>query len=95
MKCPYNDFKECIVQECPSCNYTVFMGTVTEGRYPTWMSSEDAIEKGMAWEVNCFRYEFVSCMLIDNNVSPIPKQVVEVTNINNNKTNVMVRKSIL
>ena len=92
MKCPYREFTECIVEQCPSCNYDEIKKETIEGRYPHYMDSERAIKEGYAWKNIKTTYKFVSCKLINNNVQPIPanKQVIN----NNTKTNVVVRKSI-
>ena len=92
MKCPYREFKDCIVEQCPSCNYKEIKHEVIDGRYPNWMNSETAIERGMAWKSTRKTYEFISCKLVDNCVQPIPanKQVIN----NTTRTNVVVRKSI-
>ena len=92
MKCPYREFKECIVEECPSCNYKEAKICVTNGRCPSWMSKDEAIKSGMVWEEIRTVYHFVSCKLIDSGVQPAPqtKQVIN----NNTSTNVVVRKSI-
>ena len=92
MKCPYREFNECIVEQCPSCNYIEEKIEVIEGRYPTYMSEKRALEEGYAWKSTKTTYKFVSCKLIDNNVQPIPaqKQVIN----NTQKTNVVVRRSV-
>lgn len=92
MKCPYRDFQECIVEQCPSCNYEEEKISVICGRSPHWMSQSEALKRGMLWYEKQTQYKFVSCKLIDNGVQPIPatKQTIN----NTNKTAVMVRKSI-
>ena len=92
MKCPYRDFQECIVEQCPSCNYEENKQVVIEGRAPTWMSTEEAIKRGCQWERTVKTYKFVSCKLVDNNVQPIPatKQTIN----NTTRTAVVVKKSI-
>ena len=92
MKCPYRDFKECIVEECPSCNYKEAKISVVTGRCPSWMSKKEAIERGMVWEEIRTVYHFVSCKLIDSGVQPVPatKQTIN----NTTQTNVVVRKSV-
>lgn len=72
MKCPYNGFKECIVEKCPSCNYKETTRVEVHGRYPAWMSEAKALELGNAWECKKTEYEFVSCKLVDNAVQPAP-----------------------
>ena len=93
MKCPYRDFQECLVEKCPSCNYTVVKSCITVGHCPAWMDRNAAMEKGFVWEEIRNNYEFVSCKLVDNGVQPVPatKQVINNTTT---KTNVVVRKSI-
>lgn len=93
MKCPYRDFQECLVEQCPSCNYTVVESYVTAGICPAWMDRKVAMEQGFIWEEIRKDYKFVSCKLVDNCVQPVPatKQVVNNTTT---KTNVVVRKSI-
>lgn len=92
MKCPYRDFKECIVEQCPSCNYTEETTREIVGKYPAYMSVQKAIEEGYAYYNTKKIYKFVSCKLVESNVQPIPaqKQVIN----NTQKTNVVIRKSI-
>ena len=92
MRCPYRNFNDCIVEQCPSCNYEVIERTQIEGRYHSWMSASRAIEEGLAWEVTKKEYKFISCKLIDNSVQPIPenKQIIN----NNTETKVLVKQSI-
>ena len=92
MKCPYREFQECIVEQCPSCNYIEEKNEVIEGRYPTYMSTETAIREGYAWKSTRTTYRFVSCKLVEGGVQPVPaqKQVIN----NTQKTSVVVRKSI-
>ena len=52
MKCPYRNFEECLVEKCPSCNYKENKQEVIEGRYPTYMSTQTAIEQGYGVERN-------------------------------------------
>ena len=92
MKCPYNNFSECIVEKCPSCTYKTIERSCIGGRFPHYMSAEDAVENGYAWESLVKSYEFISCKLIDNSVQ-FPNKVEQVIN-NTNKTNVSIRKSI-
>ena len=94
MKCPYNNFTECIVEKCPSCIYKTIEDTKIDGRYPTWMSPYDAVKLGYAWESVVKSYEFVSCKLIDNNVQ-LPNKVEQiVNNTNTNTTSVSVRRGL-
>lgn len=95
MKCPYREFRECIVEQCPSCNYKEAEICTTNGRCPNGMSKDEAIRRGMVWEETRTVYQFVSCKLIDKGVQPAPpiKQIENVIN-NNTKTNVVIRKSI-
>lgn len=92
MKCPYRNFEECIIEKCPSCNYKVIENKVIEGRYPLYMTKEEAVNRGYAWECIKTTYEFISCKLTDNNVQPIPerKQIINNTAI----TSVRIKKSI-
>lgn len=92
MKCPYRNFEDCLVELCPSCNYKEIQSKAVYGGAPLWMSTEEAIRRGIAWEGIRTTYEFVSCKLIDGGVQPIPstKQVIN----NNTSTNVVVRKSV-
>ena len=92
MKCPYRNFEECIIEKCPCCNYKENKKEVTEGRYPTYMNSATAVEKGLAWKSTRTTYEFVSCKLVENGVQPVPPKK-EIIN-NHNETRVVVRKSI-
>ena len=78
MLCPYREFKECLVEQCPSCNYETVTKKVMAGRKPPYMSDEEAMRIGCIWENTKTTYKFVSCKLVDNNV-PLPdvnKQVV-------------------
>lgn len=92
IKCPYRNFEECLVEKCPSCNYEEIKKEVIEGLYPNYMSTEEALEKGMAWKEHQTSYKFISCKLVDNAVQPIPPQK-EIIN-NTAKTSVVIRKSI-
>ena len=91
VKCPYNGFKECIVQECPSCNYEEQKRTRIVGRYTG--SLKEALERGAAWEENCTEYRFISCKLVESGVQPVQP---EVHNINTScRTNVVIRNRII
>lgn len=92
MKCPYNDFKDCIVEKCPSCNYEIIKQRVTHGKCPRCMSIDEAFQNGFIWDEVKTEYKFISCKLIESNIQPVPsnKQVIN----NNTKTSVLVRKSI-
>ena len=92
MKCPYRDFQECIIEQCPSCNYEEVKKTIIAGHAPPWMSTYEAIKRGCQWPETKTSYKFVSCKLIDNSVQPVPttKQVIN----NTTATNVVVQKSI-
>lgn len=92
MKCPYREFQECIVEQCPSCNYIEEKKEVIEGRYPAYMSTETAIERGCAWKSTRTTYKFISCKLVEGGVQPVSTQKQVINNIQ--KTNVVVRKSI-
>lgn len=94
MKCPYNGFQECIIQECPSCNYEVVENLYIEGLKPHWMSTETALKEGCQWEVKRKEYKFVSCKLIDGQVQPVPKNDIIINNKTQNRTNVSIRKSV-
>ena len=91
VKCPYNGFKECIVQECPSCNYEEQKRTRIVGRYRP-MGLKEALESGTAWEETFTDYEFISCKLIESGVHPVPPKTEEINNTQ--KTNVVIHKSI-
>lgn len=92
MKCPYRDFQECIIEQCPSCNYEEVKTPTIVGHAPLWMSTDEAIKRGCQWIETQTSYKFISCKLIDNSVQPVPatKQVIN----NTTETNVVVRKSI-
>jgi hypothetical protein len=92
MKCPYREFSDCIVEQCPSCIYETIEKICIEGRYPAHLSTERAIEEGYAWEVKKKTYKFVSCKLVESGVQPIPAQ--KISNTTTTKTNVLVKKSI-
>jgi hypothetical protein len=93
MNCPYKDFKECIVEKCPSCNYEKIIDKVICGKYPAWMNYIEAIRCGNAWVENKTTYKFISCKLSENNVQPVLRDIKKET-INNTQTNVIIRKSI-
>ena len=90
MKCPYREFAECIVEQCPSCNYETIETTCIEGRFPIHLSTKQAIEEGYAWEEKKKTYKFVSCKLVESGVQPIPAQKIN----NTQKTSIVVKKSI-
>ena len=92
MKCPYREFQECVVEQCPSCNYETVETEHIAGRYPNYYSLERALEEGYAWKEKRKSYKFVSCRLVDGGVQPVPaqKQIIN----NTQKTSVVVRKSI-
>ena len=93
MKCPYNDFKECIIEQCPACNYETIQEKILEGRYPCWMDIGTAIKQGCAWYVTKTTYKFISCNLANNSIQPVPSN----TQVINNSTSVGVsiyKKSI-
>ena len=92
MKCPYRNFEECLIEKCPSCNYEEVKQEVIAGRYPAYMSTQTAIENGMAWKETQTSYKFVSCKLVDNAVQPIPPKK-EIVN-NTTRTSILVKKSI-
>ena len=90
VKCPYNSFKECIVQECPSCNYEEQKHTRIVGRYTG--SLQEALKRGAAWEEKYVEYKFISCKLADGGVQPVPPKTETINNTQ--KTNVVIHKSI-
>ena len=90
VKCPYNGFKDCIVQECPSCNYETREHTRIVGRYTG--SLQEALERGAAWEEKYVEYKFISCKLADGGVQPVPPKTETINNTQ--KTNVVIHKSI-
>ena len=90
MKCPYREFAECIVEQCPSCVYETIETIHIEGRYPMYMNKNEAIEKGYAWEEKRKTYKFVSCKFVKSGVQPIP---VQKTN-NIQETRIVVKNSI-
>ena len=94
MKCPYRNFEECTVEQCPSCNYEEVKEEITSGRYPHYMSTEKALEEGYAWKETKTTYKFLSCKLVENNVQPIPSDKKIIHNHNEQKTVVSVRRSI-
>ena len=93
MLCPYREFKECLVEQCPSCVYDTVKTTVTAGRKPYYMGDIEARKIGCIWDNIKTTYKFVSCKLIDNNV-PLPDVNKQVVN-NSTKTNVSVVKGII
>lgn len=92
MKCPYRNFEECLVEKCPSCNYEEVKKGIIAGKFPGYMSTETALEKGMAWRETQISYRFVSCKLVENSVQPIPPKK-EIIN-NTTRTSIVVKKSI-
>lgn len=92
MKCPYNNFQECIVEKCPSCNYETIKNIVIEGLKPYRMSTEEAIRQGCQWEVTKTTYKFISCRLIDNCIQPVPKNDTVINNNVENKSYISIRK---
>lgn len=92
MKCPYKNFEECIIEKCPSCVFEEVKRERIAGRFPAYMTTETAIEKGMAWVETETSYKFVSCKLVENNVQPVPPKK-EIIN-NTQKTSVVIHKSI-
>lgn len=92
MKCPYKNFEECMVEQCPSCVYEEIKEEKVAGRYPLYMSLETALSKGYAWKETKTSYKFVSCKLVEGNVQPIPPKK-EIIN-NTQKTSVIVHRSI-
>lgn len=94
MKCPYRGFQECIVEQCPACNYTVTEETKIEGRFPGNMSADKAIETGYAWEAKHKKYHFQSCKLVQDSVQPVPPKQKVINNDISQRTSVVVHKSI-
>lgn len=92
MRCPYKGFEECIVEKCPSCNYQEIKREVVDGRYPNYMSIQEAVDRGLAWESTRITYKFVSCKLIENGAQPIPPKKETINNTT--RTNVVIRKSV-
>lgn len=92
MKCPYRDFAECIVQECPSCVYEQVKRDVLAGRKPHWMSDDEALKGGCLWKETKTEYKFISCKLVENGTQPIPSKK-EIIN-NTMSTRVSIHKSI-
>lgn len=92
MKCPYRDFKECLVEQCPSCNYETIETEHIGGNWLHLRSIEKALEEGCAWIEKRKSYEFVSCKLVEGGVQPVPaqKQVIN----NTKQTSVVIRKSV-
>lgn len=92
MKCPYRGFADCIVQECPSCEYEEVRHTVLEGKKPHWYSDDEAIRRGCLWKETKTEYKFVACKLVESGVQPVPPKK-EIIN-NTSRTNVVIQKSI-
>lgn len=93
MKCPYREFSDCIVEQCPACVYKEITEDCIEGRVPYNISIDEAIKMGYAWKSKRLIRRFVSCSLVDNNVQPLPanKQVIN----NTTETKVVVSKRSL
>lgn len=90
MKCPYREFEDCLIQECPSCDYEVEEIEHIEhyyknpANYRLYRESEyKRIEK---------KYIFKSCSLVKNNVQPIPKAETHIDARTSSKT--LVHSSI-
>lgn len=94
MKCPYNNFQECIIEQCPACKYETIKNTTIEGRKPNYMDTEEAIKQGYQWEETKITYKFISCQLVNNSVQPVLKNDTIINNKVENRTNVMIRKNI-
>lgn len=94
MKCPYNNFQECLIEKCPSCNYKISKYTKLVGRKPYYMSDEQAIKDGYLWEETVKKYEFISCKLIDNLVQPAPKNETIINNKIENKSHILIKRSV-
>lgn len=92
MKCPYRGFADCIMQECPSCKYEEVERKVIGGRKLSWMSDDEAIDRGCTWEETRTEYKFVACKLIEAGAQPVP-QKKEVIN-NTTVTRVTIKKSV-
>ena len=95
MQCPYNNFKGCIVEKCPACNYEVEKVEIIEGRHPPDMSLQKAIERGIAWVSTKNAYRFISCKLVENNVQPVPQRKEIVNNHNSTRIAVISKKGFL
>lgn len=94
MKCPYNNFKDCLVEKCPSCNYEEIKEKRIEGICPAYMSTERALEMGYSWYETKTSYKFLSCNLAQNNVQPVPSSKTVINNDIKMETDVLIRKSI-
>jgi hypothetical protein len=92
MKCPYREFKDCLVEQCPSCNYKEETKKVLCGRCPTWMNQSEALACGILWHETRSVYQFISCKLIENGVQPTP--TINQTVNNSTQTKVVVKKSV-
>lgn len=92
MKCPYRDFQDCIVEQCPSCNYEEIKRERIDGIKPAWMTYDQALKSGHAYWTTETTYKFISCKLVDNAVQPVPATKQE---INNNTTVVASTRSSL
>ena len=73
MRCPYRDFKECLVDRCPSCEYETVVEDVIEGRYPGG-DIELGLLHGSCWHAKRKRSKFKSCKLINSGVA-LPSKV--------------------
>lgn len=40
MKRPYKNFIDCLIEQCPSCNFETIKTTYIEGRYPHYLDAE-------------------------------------------------------
>ena len=94
MKCPYRDFKECIVEQCPSCNYEIITTETLDGNPPHWMSTDEALKQGCLWHSSKTTYKFKSCKLIDNSVQPVPSNKQIINNTNKTTNAVLIRNSV-
>ena len=89
MKCPYNNFEECIVEKCPSCTYEEVKEIVIAGKKPPQFCDEYARELGCIWNETKTTYVFKSCSLLSANVQPVLRDET----IINNTTKVNVDNS--
>ena len=93
MLCPYRNFEECLLEQCPSCNYETTIKTIMAGKKPHHMSNEEAMRIGCIWENTKTIHKFVSCKLLDNNV-PLPSVNNQVIDNSSKMSVAVVKRSV-
>lgn len=98
MKCPYQKntdgmFAEC-TEDCPACIYeTEEYEKLSERKHP-YESDEQAIKNGTMWRSMRHRYRIVGCKFVNDLVKPTDQNIMNVKNIQETNTRIVVNKSI-